>query len=80
MEIVYHNACHLAHGHSVSGRCPANCVGTNKVAVIERLRPDAVAAGNVGCFMQIESLLRRRNSTLPVLHTVELLDRAYESA
>lgn len=57
----------------------ANRLGANKAAVIERLQPDAVAAGNVGCLMQIESHLRRRNSTLPVLHTVELLDRAYES-
>ena len=58
----------------------ANRLGKNKAAVIERLQPDAVAAGNVGCLMQIESHLKRRNSTLPVLHTVELLDRAYESA
>ena len=58
----------------------ATRLGDNKAAVIERLHPDAVAAGNVGCLMQIESHLRRRNSTLPVLHTVELLDQAYESA
>ena len=58
----------------------ASRLGANKAAVIERLQPDAVAAGNVGCLMQIESHLRRRNSRLPVLHTVELLDRAYESA
>ena len=58
----------------------ANRLGANKAAVIERLQPDAVAAGNVGCLMQIESHLRRRKNTLPVLHTIELLDRAYESA
>ncbi len=58
----------------------ANRLGANKTDVIERLQPDAVAAGNVGCLMQIESHLKRRNSPLPVLHTVELLDRAYESA
>ena len=58
----------------------ANRLGANKAVVIERLQPDAVAAGNVGCLMQIESHLRRRKSTLPVLHTVELLDQAYESA
>ena len=58
----------------------ANRLGANKAAVIEQVQPDAVAAGNVGCLMQIETHLRRRNSTLPVLHTVELLDKAYESA
>ena len=45
----------------------ANRLGDNKAAVIERLQPDAVAAGNVGCLMQIESHLRQRKSTLPVL-------------
>ena len=55
-------------------------LGANKAALMERLRPDSVAAGNVGSLMQIESHLRRRNSRLPVLHTVELLDRADESA
>ncbi len=42
-----------------------------KVANIERLAPDFVAAGNIGCITQIAAATR-----LPVLHTVELLDWA----
>ena len=42
-----------------------------KVANIERVRPDAIAAGNIGCMTQIASGTR-----VPVLHTVELLDWA----
>jgi glycolate oxidase iron-sulfur subunit len=42
-----------------------------KVANIERVRPDVIAAGNIGCMTQIASGTRR-----PVLHTVELLDWA----
>ncbi len=42
-----------------------------KVANIERLRPDIVAAGNIGCLVQIA-----RATSLPVAHTVELLDWA----
>ncbi len=42
-----------------------------KVANIETTAPDLVAAGNIGCIVQIAS-----GTELPVLHTVELLDWA----
>ena len=43
-----------------------------KVAAIESVAPDAVAAGNLGCITQIGG-----GTGLPVLHTVEFLDWAY---
>ena len=43
-----------------------------KVANIERVRPDIVAAGNLGCITQIG-----HGTALPIVHTVELLDWAY---
>ena len=36
------------------------------------MRPDVVAAGNIGCITQIA-----RRPDLPIVHTVELLDWAY---
>jgi glycolate oxidase iron-sulfur subunit len=42
-----------------------------KVANIARLTPDVIAAGNIGCLTQIAT-----GTTLPVVHTVELLDWA----
>ena len=42
-----------------------------KVAHIESVGPDAVATGNIGCMMQLDS-----GTDVPVLHTVELLDWA----
>jgi glycolate oxidase iron-sulfur subunit len=42
-----------------------------KVANIESLAPDVIAAGNIGCLTQIAGGTRR-----PVVHTVELLDWA----
>ncbi|HXQ51038.1 MAG TPA: glycolate oxidase subunit GlcF [Stellaceae bacterium] len=42
-----------------------------KVAHIESTAPDLVACGNIGCMTQIAA-----GTTLPVLHTVELLDWA----
>ncbi|MDR3374329.1 MAG: glycolate oxidase subunit GlcF [Ancalomicrobiaceae bacterium] len=42
-----------------------------KVANIERLEPDVVAAGNVGCIAQIGA-----GTTIPVVHPVQLIDWA----
>lgn len=42
-----------------------------KVATLEARKPDMIAAGNIGCMMQIGSATR-----VPVVHTVELLDWA----
>ncbi|MEP9354503.1 glycolate oxidase subunit GlcF [Xanthobacter sp. KR7-65] len=42
-----------------------------KVATLEALRPDVIAAGNIGCMTQIGS-----GTGIPVVHTVELLDWA----
>jgi len=42
-----------------------------KVANIERLAPDVIAAGNIGCITQIGG-----GTAIPVVHTVELLDWA----
>lgn len=42
-----------------------------KVETLEALTPDVIAAGNIGCMMQIGS-----GTGVPVVHTAELLDWA----
>ncbi len=42
-----------------------------KVANIESTQPEVIAAGNIGCITQIAG-----GTSLPVVHTVELLDWA----
>ncbi|AHD01875.1 glycolate oxidase subunit GlcF [Leisingera methylohalidivorans] len=42
-----------------------------KVKTLEARQPDLIAAGNIGCMMQIGS-----GTELPIVHTVELLDWA----
>ncbi len=42
-----------------------------KVATLEAKEPDVIAAGNIGCMMQIGS-----GTDVPIVHTVELLDWA----
>jgi len=42
-----------------------------KVQTLEALTPDIIAAGNIGCMMQIGNA-----TEVPIVHTVELLDWA----
>jgi glycolate oxidase iron-sulfur subunit len=42
-----------------------------KVGTIERVRPDVIAAGNLGCITQIAT-----GTEVPVVHTIELIDWA----
>ncbi|MGB7334954.1 MAG: glycolate oxidase subunit GlcF [Salaquimonas sp.] len=43
-----------------------------KVSNIERMKPDLIAAGNIGCITQIGS-----GTKVPIIHTIELLNWAY---
>jgi glycolate oxidase iron-sulfur subunit len=43
-----------------------------KIANIVQTSPDLVATGNIGCIAQIAS-----GTSIPVLHTIELLDFAH---
>lgn len=42
-----------------------------KVKTLEAVAPQIIAAGNIGCMMQIGS-----GTDVPIVHTVELLDWA----
>jgi glycolate oxidase iron-sulfur subunit len=42
-----------------------------KVGNIERVKPDVIAAGNIGCVTQIAA-----GTSIPVVHTIELIDWA----
>ncbi len=66
-----HLCCGSAGTYNLLQPALATRLRDRKLANIESLAPDAVAAGNLGCMAQIAS-----GSDLPVLHTVELLDWA----
>jgi glycolate oxidase iron-sulfur subunit len=55
----------------ISGRLRARKTGN-----IARLKPDAVATGNLGCISQIGLGFGERGEETPVLHTIELVDWA----
>ncbi len=58
----------------------ADDIGQRKAHHILRTGAEMVVMGNIGCMVQIRTHLRRLGQPLPVLHTMELLDRAYQTA
>jgi glycolate oxidase iron-sulfur subunit len=66
-----HLCCGSAGTYNILQPDIARRLRERKVGTIERLRPDVIAAGNLGCIMQIAT-----GTNLPVVHTVELIDWA----
>ncbi len=66
-----HLCCGSAGTYNILQPEIANALRERKVANIARVRPDVIAAGNIGCIAQIASA-----TATPVVHTVELLDWA----
>ena len=66
-----HLCCGSAGTYNILQPAIAGALRDRKVANIARVRPDVIAAGNIGCLTQIASA-----TATPVVHTVELLDWA----
>ena len=66
-----HLCCGSAGTYNILQPALADGLRARKVANIEGLRPDVIAAGNIGCITQIAA-----GTTIPVVHTVELIDWA----
>jgi glycolate dehydrogenase iron-sulfur subunit len=66
-----HLCCGSAGTYNILQPALAEQLRDRKLANIERLKPDLIAAGNIGCLTQIAS-----GTAIPVVHTVELIDWA----
>jgi len=66
-----HLCCGSAGTYNILQPALAEQLRARKVANIERLAPDVIAAGNIGCITQLAA-----GTAIPVVHTVELLDWA----
>jgi glycolate oxidase iron-sulfur subunit len=66
-----HLCCGSAGTYNILQPDIATRLRDRKVANIASVRPDVIAAGNIGCMMQIAS-----GTSVPVVHTIELLDWA----
>ena len=66
-----HICCGSAGTYNILQSELASELRERKLASIERVKPDCVASGNIGCITQLSG------GPVPVVHTVELLDWAY---
>lgn len=67
-----HICCGSAGTYNILQPDIANDLRARKVANIKSVRPDIIAAGNLGCITQIGL-----GTDIPIVHTAELLDWAY---
>jgi len=72
--------CGSAGTYNIEQPTTAAALGERKATGIASVRPDVVALGNVGCMIQIRAHLGGIGAAIPVMHTVEVLDRAYRGA
>ncbi len=66
-----HLCCGSAGTYNILQPDIARRLRERKVGTIEGLRPDVIAAGNIGCIAQLAA-----GTEIPVVHTVELIDWA----
>jgi glycolate oxidase iron-sulfur subunit len=66
-----HLCCGSAGTYNLLQPAIATELGRRKVATLEARAPQVIAAGNIGCMVQIGG-----GTHVPVVHTVELLDWA----
>jgi glycolate oxidase iron-sulfur subunit len=66
-----HLCCGSAGTYNILHPVTAAALRARKARCLEQLKPDVVAAGNIGCLTQIASA-----TAVPVVHTIELLDWA----
>ena len=64
-----HLCCGSAGTYNILHQKMAKSLLRNKVNNIEKIRPDFISTGNIGCMTQISTGTR-----IPIIHTVELLD------
>jgi glycolate oxidase iron-sulfur subunit len=58
----------------------AEQLGQRKTQNILSTGCEAIVAGNIGCIVQIGAHLKQLGQSLPIYHTIEILDRAYRQA
>ena len=64
-----HICCGSAGTYNILQQKIAKTLLTNKVKNIEKVEPDFISTGNIGCMSQISS-----GTNIPIVHTVEIID------
>lgn len=71
-----HLCCGSAGTYNILQPDIARRLRERKIANIASTKPDVISAGNIGCMVQIGSVESADGTSVPVVHTIELLDWA----
>jgi len=71
--------CGSAGSYSIEQPEIASQLGERKARAVIASGAAIVVTGNIGCLMQIESHLKRLAHPVSILHTIQLIDRAYQA-
>jgi glycolate oxidase iron-sulfur subunit len=69
--------CGSAGTYNLEQPAVADALGRRKAENLLATGAEILATGNIGCITQIDAHLRRLGRPLPILHSVEILARAY---
>lgn len=69
--------CGAAGSYNLTQPEMADQLGQRKLENIRKANPQAVLAGNAGCSLQLQTVLKQAGYDLPVYHPVDLLDASY---
>jgi glycolate oxidase iron-sulfur subunit len=70
--------CGSAGTYNVEKPETAARLGERKARNLLATGAEAIATGNIGCLTQVDTHLRALGHEIPVLHTFQVLDRAYD--
>jgi glycolate oxidase iron-sulfur subunit len=69
--------CGSAGTYNIERPAVAAELGERKARNLIATGAELIATGNIGCMTQVQSHLARLSRDVPVLHTIQILDRAY---
>jgi glycolate oxidase iron-sulfur subunit len=69
--------CGSAGTYNIEKPATAASLGERKARNLAATGAELVATGNIGCMTQVQTHLRALGRDIPVLHTLQVLDRAY---
>ena len=70
--------CGSAGTYNVEKPDTAASLGSRKATNLLNTGVALIATGNIGCMTQVQTHLREQGHDVPVLHTLQVLDRAYD--
>lgn len=70
--------CGSAGTYNIEQPILADLLGQRKVSHLLENAPDLIVSGNIGCSLQLQNHLAKQKNRTPLLHTIEVLDLAYQ--